>query len=157
MEIKVIRKWKKPNYTVGQMFLNGELFCNTLEDKDRGLTSSMSEMEVRKIKVKDQTAIPIGTYNITLNVVSPKFSKMQFYKDACGGKLPRLLNVKGFEGILIHVGDGVKGPNLTSGCILIGKNTIVGGLTGGRETFKTLYAKLTEAAKKGEKISITIQ
>lgn len=157
MEIKVIRKWKKSNYTVGQMFLNGELFCNTLEDKDRGLASSMTEYQIKSLKIKDRTAIPTGTYSITLNVVSPKFSKKSFYMDSCKGRLPRLLNVKGFDGILIHVGDGIKGPDLTSGCILVGKNTIAGGLTGGRETFRSLYAKLSEADKKGEKITISIQ
>lgn len=156
MELKVIRKWKKDDYTVGQLFVDGQLFCNTLEDKDRGLSDAMSVEEIKKLKIQNRTAIPTGTYTVTLNVVSPKFSKRQFYIDTCKGRVPRLLNVKGYEGVLIHVGDGADGQRKTAGCILVGRNTIVGGLTQGKETFKALYSKLAEANRKGERVTITI-
>lgn len=74
MELRVVRKWKKPEYTVGQLFIDGECFCNTLEDKDRGLKDSMTLQEIQRLKVKDRTAIPTGTYNVTLHITSPKFS-----------------------------------------------------------------------------------
>lgn len=40
--------------------------------------------------------------------------------------MPRLLNVKGFDGILIHKGSTA---NNSAGCIIVGKNTVVGGVT----------------------------
>ena len=46
LEILVDRKWKKSTYTIGRMYLDGEFFCNTLEDRDRGLTSEMSLIEI---------------------------------------------------------------------------------------------------------------
>ena len=109
MEILVERKWKKPNYTIGVMSIDGKRLCETLEDPDRGLKDSMSVAEIKAIKKPKITAIPTGTYEVTLNVVSPKFSKYPFYNSINGGRVPRLLNVKGFEGILIHVMDGPKG------------------------------------------------
>lgn len=157
MELKVVRKYPKINYTIGNLYIDGKLFCNTLEDTDRGLKDSMSITEIKTKKKLHVTAIPTGTYEITLDVVSPKFSKKQFYMDVCSGKLPRLLNVKGFDGILIHVGNGPNGKDLTDGCILIGKNTIKGGLTQGKEYFKNLYTLMSKAKSNGEVIRITIQ
>ena len=135
MEILVERKWKKPNYTIGVMSIDGKRFCETLEDTDRGLKDSMSLTEIKTLKKPRITAIPTGTYEVTLNVVSPKFSKYPFYNSINGGRVPRLLNVKGFDGILIHVGDGPNGHRLTEGCILVGRNTIKGGLTEGKKYF----------------------
>ena len=60
------------------------------------------------VRYRLPTAIPRGIYELTLDIVSPKFSKYDFYKEVCNGKLPRLKNVKGFEGILIHVADGYR-------------------------------------------------
>lgn len=34
--------------------------------------------EIKKKKVYGKTAIPTGTYEVTLNVVSPKYSKSAF-------------------------------------------------------------------------------
>ncbi len=153
MKITVDRKWKKEDYTIGRMYINGEFFCNTLEDTDRGITQTMDKNILRSRKIPNRTAIPSGTYNITLDVVSPKFSKKTFYKEFCDGKLPRLLNVPGFDGILIHVGSNA---SHSSGCILVGNNTIKGGLTNSKETFKKLYKILLEAKESGEKITIEI-
>lgn len=146
MILTLDRKYKLPTYTIGKLYIDEEYFCDTLEDKDRGLTDSMSVSEISKLKVKGETAIPTGKYKVTVNIVSPKFGSKPFYKKVCNGKLPRLLNVKGFDGILIHVGDGYNGKNLTEGCILIGKNTIKGGLTEGKNTFELLYKKLIEVS-----------
>lgn len=157
MNLNLKRKNFADTYTLGNLFVNGEYFCDTLEDKDRGLMDSMSLEEIKSKKVYGQTAIPKGTYEITLDVVSPKFSKYPFYMEVCKGKLPRLQNVKGFEGILIHVGEGANGANLTKGCILVGKNTIKGGLTESKETFKKLYSLLQDSKNKGEKLTIKIE
>lgn len=139
MKLVVERKWKKANYTIGNLYIDGKLFCNTLEDIDRGLNDNMSISDIQRIKKPKITAIPTGTYKVTLNVISPKFSKYPFYKNINNGKVPRLLNVKGFDGILIHVMDGPKGANLSEGCIGIGRNLIKGGLLEGKEYYKKLY------------------
>ena len=152
MEILVERKWKKDNYTIGNLYINGKWFSNTLEDKDRGLKDSMSLTEIKTLKKPRITAIPTGTYEVTLNVVSPKFSKYPFYNSINGGRVPRLLNVKGFEGVLIHVMDGPKGAELSEGCIGVGRNLIKGGLLQGKEYYKKLYDIL-----KNNKDKITIK
>ena len=141
MEILVERKWKKPNYTIGVMSIDGKRFCETLEDVDRGLKDSMSVAEIKAIKKPNETAIPTGTYKITLDTFSPRFGNKSFYKKVCGGKLPRILNIKGFDGVLIHCGN----TNLdTSGCILVGRNLEVGKVLKSQETFEKLYKILKE-------------
>lgn len=107
MKLLLERIYNCKKYCIGHLYdvTNGkkELICDTIEDTDRGLNDSMSADYIKKLKVYGETAIPCGTYNVNLNVVSPKFGKRQFYKDTCNGCLPRLEKVKGFEGILIHV------------------------------------------------------
>ena len=156
MELKLIRKYRCSNYCIDKLYINNEYFSDALEDPDRSLTDSMSLEEIKRIKIKGNTCIPYGTYNITLDVYSPKFGNKSYYKEVCNGKVPRLLNVKGFDGILIHVGDGPNGHRLTEGCVLIGRNTIKGGLTEGKKYFQLLYNQMLEAKKRGEKIKITI-
>lgn len=149
MEIVLNRLYKKDDYTIGKLYLNGEYFCDTLEDKVRDLN--------KERKVYGKTAIPYGRYEITLDVTSPKFSKYEFYSETCAGKLPRLLNVPHFEGILIHVADGYKGADLLSGCIGVGHNLIKGGLLNGKQVFCDLYRELESASDRGEDIWITIE
>ena len=156
MELVVDRKWKKQSYTISNLTIDGKWFCNVLEDKDRNLDSSMSVAKIMELKKPSITAIPRGTYEITLDVISPKYSTNSFYKQVCNGKVPRLLNVKGFEGILIHVGDGPRGADLSSGCLLCGYNKVKGQLRDGKEVFKKLYSLLKEAKSRGEKITIKI-
>lgn len=153
MELLVDRKWKKQSYTISNLLIDGKWFCNVLEDADRGLNDSMSVDRILELKKPTITAIPRGTYEITLDVVSPKYSKVQFYKDVCNGKLPRLKNVKGFDGILIHAGNTDKD---SSGCLLVGVNKIKGQVVNSRETFKALYKLLQDRKSKGEKIIIKI-
>ena len=153
LEILVDRKWKKSTYTIGRMYLDGEFFCNTLEDRDRGLTSEMSLIEINGKKVMHETAIPSGTYEVSLDYVSPKFSQYPYYMEVCGGRLPRLLDVKGFSGVLIHVGTNA---SHSSGCILVGNNTSVGQLSNGKKVFEELYKRLLDAKNKGKKIVIRI-
>lgn len=153
MTILVNRKYKKSEYTIGNLYIDGRWFCNTLEDKDRDLDSSMSEFDIKRIKKPHITAIPRGTYEVTLDVVSPKYSKVSFYQEVCNGKVPRLLNVKGFDGILIHAGNSA---DHSSGCLLVGYNKSRGQVLNSKETFKNLYKHLLDRKSKGEKITITI-
>lgn len=152
MKILIKRDYKKDTYTIGNLYIDNKWFCNTLEDKDRGLKDTMTLDDISKIKIKDKTAIPTGTYKVTLNIVSPKFSKYPFYKSINDGRVPRILNVKGFNGILFHVMDGNKGANLSSGCIGIGRNKIKGGLLEGKETYKKFY----DILQKADNITLTI-
>jgi len=149
MEIVVKRKFRAKEYTIGDLFIDGEWFCNTLEDKDRGLTSDMSLQEISTIKVKSETCIPTGTYKITLNVVSPGHGGKEPYKTVCGGKIPRILDVPGFDGVLIHVGNFTKD---TEGCLLLGFNKVKGQVVDSRVTWIKFYEKI-----KGQKdLTITI-
>ena len=157
MELTLKRKYLKDTYTIGHLYINGERFCDTLEDKVRDLNKDGDLNDECEGKVYGKTAIPYGRYNITLNVVSPKFSKYEFYGETCDGKLPRLLNVPHFEGILIHVADGYKGADLLSGCIGVGHNLIKGGLLNGKQVFCDLYRELASANERGEEIWITIE
>lgn len=153
MNIILVRIAKKANYTIGKLYLNNEYFCDTLEDTDRCLTQSMDLNSIRNKKIFGKTAIPMGTYKVTLDVVSPKYSQKTWYVENCnGGRVPRLLDVPGFDGILIHVGND---HTDTSGCILVGRNTQVGKVLESRDTFKKLYNELWK--HKNETIKITIQ
>lgn len=157
MKLVVRRIYKGDTYTIGNLYIDGTYFCDTLEDKDRGLKDSMTVEEIKKIKVNDETAIPTGTYQVSINIVSPKYSNYTKYSWAkdIGGKVPRLLNVKGFDGILVHL-TGNKSSE-TSGCLLLGFNKVRGQVINSQETFKKLYPILQEANNKGEAITITIE
>lgn len=155
MEITVNRLWKKEGYTIGKLFVDGTFLCNTLEDKDRGLTSSMSLDNIKKLKKAGITAIPSGTYTIRMDIVSPKYSKSTWYIQNChGSRMPRLMNVPGYDGVLIHPGNKA---SETEGCLLVGKNDVVGMVTKSKEYFLQLYNKMYTAYKKGEQITITIK
>lgn len=151
MKLTLKRIAKRDTYTIGNLYIDGKFFCNTIEDKDRGLDQSMTDEEILKIKVPNETAIPTGTYKITLNVVSPKYSQRSFYqKNANKGRVPRLLDVKGFAGVLIHCGNLASD---SSGCILVGLNTKVGMVTDSKNTFIKLYKELL---KDKNNITLTI-
>lgn len=144
---------KKSTYTISNMYIDGVKFCNVLEDTDRGLTQDMPLEDIQKAKVYGKTAIPTGTYKVTLDIVSPKFSKYKQYK-FCNGKLPRLIGVPGYSGVLIHIGNTEVD---TDGCLLVGQNNVVGKVTNSTATFKSLYDKMLEAVNRKENITITIK
>ena len=154
MKLITDRAWKKDTYTIGRFFIDGMRFYETLEDRDRGLKQTDSLDHILEVKVPGETAIPSGIYEVRIDIVSPKYKAVKWYNDLCGGRMPRIMNVPGYDGILIHP--------LTSaldsrGCIGVGRNTIKGKLTSSRDTFKALYRKMEEAVKRGEKIFIEIK
>lgn len=151
MKLTIKRTITRNSYTLGKLYVDGVYFCDTLEDKDRGLTQDMSVEQIKSMKVPGETAIPKGTYRVTLDVVSPKFSKYPFYMETCGGKLPRLIDVKGYEGVLIHVADGPKRDSLVQGCIGIGNLSAEEYLMNGKKVFAELYNKM-----KGNNIELEI-
>ena len=154
MELKVKRVAKKDEYTIGRLYVDGNLFSDTLEDCDRGLTQDMPLEEIKAKKVYGKTAIPTGTYDIDMNTVSPKFEKRSWAKPF-GGKIPRLVNVPGYEGVLIHP---LNQASESLGCIGVGKNSIKGMITDSSRTFMSLMSKYLLPAKlRGEKITLTIE
>lgn len=142
MEIQVNRIARRDGYTIGRMSLNGEYFCDTLEDTDRGLNATMSLDEILSKKRKGITAIPAGKYDVILTF-SPRFKRV----------LPLLLSVKGYEGVRIHAGNTAED---TEGCLLVGENKIKGQVLNSRATLEKLMSVLLECEKHKEKISITI-
>lgn len=144
MEILIDRKWKKDSYTIGKLQVNGEYFCETLEDTDRGLTSDMSITEIKNKKVYGKTCIPSGLYTI-LYTYSPKYKRL----------MPLVDNVKGFSGIRIHSGNSAED---SLGCILLGFNKEKGKVLQSRDTCNKFYKLIEEAIyKKGEKIILKIK
>jgi hypothetical protein len=141
MELNIKRIARRETYTVGRLYIDGKYFCDTLEDKDRGLRQDMPVAIISATKRKGITAIPTGRYRITLAVQSPKFSKRATYQ-FCNGYLPRLINVPGYDGVLIHIGNTARD---TEGCLLVGRNTQVGKVLDSRKTFIELYDRLLGA------------
>ena len=153
MKLRLERRWPKATYTIGVLFIDGIRYCETLEDRDRGLKQSDPLLYIQKRKIAGETAIPKGTYEVQMNVTSPKYAGVAWYYNFCRGKMPRLKDVPGFDGILIHPGTSALD---TKGCILVGKNTKKGKLTDSRACFMEIYKLMKEAADNGEKITIEI-
>ena len=169
MKLLLERIYNCKKYCIGHLYdvTSGKkkFICDTIEDTDRGLSDSMSVDYIKKLKVYAETAIPTGVYNINLNIVSPKYGSKQFYKDICKGCVPRLENVKGYDGILIHGnfmdkhltnGDNAN-ENASCGCLIVGKNTIKGKVTDCRECFELLMNDyLVPSNNNNEEITIQI-
>lgn len=155
MKLLLRRIYTNNRYTIGKLYANDEYVCDTIEDTDiMELNSMMSDAWIRNHKKIAQTAIPSGTFDITMNIVSPKFSKKDYYMKFCKGRLPRLLSVNGFDGILIHRG---RTERDSAGCIIVGYNKVKGQVVNSQEAFEKLYKILDAANRKGEKITIEIQ
>lgn len=155
LKLRLTRIAKKTTYTIGRLFVEEVRFSDTLEDTDRGLRQTDSLASIKARKVYGETAIPAGTYEVDMKTVSPKFAAVAWYKQNCnGGRMPRLKDVPGYEGVLIHPGNTALD---TLGCVLVGKNTAVGKLTQSRDTFAALYKKLKSASDAGRRITLTIE
>ena len=139
MKIFVERKYYKNGYTIGNMFLNGQWLCNTLELA----ASPPAPLLKREGRYGKGCCIAPGTYRIQM-YLSPRF----------GTRLPLLLNVPGRSGILIHAGKTAKD---TQGCILVGMNTKVGRVTESRKYLKKIISAIEAAEKKKEPVVITIR
>lgn len=145
MKLVLERIFKGETYTIGKLYVDGEYFCDTLEDKVRNLPATCPNtpkgLDCKcKEKVKGKTAIPAGTYRISYEL-SPRFKR----------KLPRLLDVPHFIGILIHRGNTDAD---TEGCILVGENKVKGKVINSTPYEKEL-CELMETTK--EDITIIIK
>ena len=153
MELKLKRIALRDTYTIGKLYVDGIYVCDTLEDKVRDLNKDGDLNDVGEQKIAGKTAIPYGRYEITLKIKSPKYSQREAYK-WCNGYLPRLLNVPHFDGILMHAGNSATD---SSGCLLVGRNKVKGGLVESMNTLKDLYYILQRASDKRERIWISIE
>jgi hypothetical protein len=142
MKLLLIRKIKDDQTTIGDLFTDGSFECHTLEDKDRGLTQTMTHAEVAAVKVYGKTAIPSGTYEVVISW-SEKHKRM----------LPHLLDVPGYGEIEMHIGNFAVD---TLGCILLGVTAGKDFIGSSAIAFNKFYAKLLTAIKT-EKVFITIQ
>lgn len=142
MEILLRRTYNNNDYCIGHLYIDGKYICDTLEDTCRGLKQTMKLDEIKQIKIPNKTAIPTGRYLVTIDVISPKYYKRKYYYNFCKGKVPRLINVPSYDGILLHIGNTKED---TSGCILVGENKIKGKVINSTKTFEKLYNILKTA------------
>ena len=152
MELILERIAKKKTYTIGHLYIakepdgnnpglgqpltKGLQICDTLEPTWRDYAHGA-------YKVKGRSAIPEGRYAVVISF-SPKFQQW----------LPILLGVPKFEGIRIHAGNCSED---TEGCILVGKNKLVGQVVDSRIWLHRLKQKIVEAKDRGEPVWITIK
>ena len=142
MELELTRSTKTNKSTIGELTLDGVFECFILEDKDRGLRQGMTVSELMALKIKKETAIPTGRYEIVVSF-SDRFQKM----------LPLLLDVPAYEGIRIHPGNT---DTNTEGCLLPGKSKSANAVGSSRIAFTALFDKI-KAALQREKIFITVK
>lgn len=135
MKLLLKRIALRDKYTIGRLYIDGQYWCDTLEDRVRDLNVER--------KVSGETAIPTGTYDVVVNI-SPKFKRL----------LPRLLRVPHFEGVLIHRGNTAAD---SAGCILVGENKVAGKVLNSTYWEKRITEHLLDAQSKGEDIKIIVQ
>jgi hypothetical protein len=130
MNLTLIRRSFNRHETIGELLIDGEFFCYTLEDRDRGLDQSQPTDVIHQIKVQNHTAIPTGVYPVKMTY-SPRFRTM----------LPELLGVKGFRGIRVHSGN----HHLhTEGCILLGMTRDAHNVLNSRKAMGLFMSKFNE-------------
>ena len=124
MKIEIKRDSFTENSTIGKMYIDGQYFCETLEDKDRRLEDGGA-------KVYAETCIPRGAYALVIDY-SPKYKK----------NMPHLLDVPQFRGIRIHPGNT---DDDSEGCILVGRNRDTDFIGNSKATYNELIIKLRDA------------
>ena len=132
MLLALIREPSADGATIGRLSIDGRHECYTCEDVVRP----------RGQKIYGRTAIPAGRYRVVVTH-SPRFRR----------RLPLLLNVPGFEGIRIHVGNT---QHDTEGCILPGQGRLAASVTQSRIAFDALFAKIEAALAAGDEVWIEI-
>lgn len=141
MEILCQRRWTRKGATIGDLLVNGENYCFTLEDAVREIKGQ----PVEKWKRPGETAIPEGKYKLTLEF-SPRF----------GADTMTLNAVPGFQGVRVHSGNRIED---TEGCPILGdgiQETMLEGLSiiGGtsKKAVERLRVRVREALKCGEEV-----
>jgi hypothetical protein len=132
MKLLLKRQPSKDGCTLGDLHVDSEWLCYTLEDEVRDGP-----------KVAGKTAIPTGAYTVVIDL-STRFGRL----------MPHVLNVPGFTGIRIHPGNTAEN---TDGCILVGNTKGTKSIGQSRAAYSVLFAMLSEAKRKGESIMLTIE
>lgn len=132
MKLQVIRFMCGAACTIGELLVDGEHECWTLEDVVRPDGAA---------KIPGETAVPYGTYDVVVT-----FSN-RFQRD-----LPLLVGVPNFSGVRIHSGNLA---SQTDGCLLVGTGHTSSSVTDSRTAFNRLFPKLRDAVRRGEKVTIT--
>lgn len=136
LELIVQRRPSHNETTIGELSITGHTFtCFTCEDLNR----------FDAPKVPGKTCIPAGRYLVDMKTPSPKFNRRL---------MPRLVNVPGFIGILIHTGNS---NGDTEGCILVGFKLVGDRIEESVLAFRALMSILEAAASTGREIWITIK
>lgn len=130
MNLTINRIWYTENSTCGEMLIDGEHFCYTLEPR--------ADQSFGK-----PYCIPAGTYEVLLQY-SPRFKRLT----------PHLQNVPGFTAVEIHMGNY---PHNTEGCTLVGGTHPEPDFVGYSDsTFVTLMKRLQDVpVEQGERITAT--
>lgn len=149
MKLLLKRIALRDTYTIGKLYIDGVYFSDTLEDPVRDLNKN-GKFDNGEKKVYGETAIPYGTYKVDMNTVSPRLKDRSWAKPF-SGKLPRLLNVPEFDGVLIHP---FNKASESLGCISVGDNTVKGQVTSAVYHFNRLMRKLLTDK---DNITITIE
>jgi Family of unknown function (DUF5675) len=136
MKIILERDIKTPYFTLGKMYIDGQLAAYTCEDAVR----EKPGLPVEHWKRPGESAIPRGTYRVIITF-SSRFQK----------HLPLLLDVPGFSGIRIHAGNTEKD---TEGCILVGTGRAKESVTNSRLAMSLLMPRIEEGLKNG---AVTIE
>lgn len=147
MEIAIVRTSDNKESTLGELYIDGDLFCATLEDT------------YREIKVDGETRIPAGRYAIGLRHGSPK-GKHYLKRYGTPGMI-WLQDVPGFKYIYIHIGNSAKD---TRGCILVGFQAAtyynVGApkqkVLNSTECYLSIHEKISAALLDKEEVFLTI-
>ena len=144
--VDVIRYFKNDKWTIGVWVWNTAAQCFTLEDA------------YRTEKVKGQTRIPAGLYELELKAIGTS----RF--DTRGWNMPplryhgmlRVKDVPGFQEILVHPGNSDED---TEGCILVGlvSNLVVGQVQSSAAAYIKIYQPVADLIKKGERVTILFQ
>ena len=142
MNIRLQRIQKYNDHSEGLLYIDGQLICFTLED------------EKRDVKVKLETRIPAGTYEITLRTVGSLHDKYAKSFPNHKGML-WLRNVPGFEFIYIHIGNTDED---TAGCILVGLSLSIGNnmISSSRLAYNQVYKRIVQAIEKQERVFIQV-
>lgn len=148
MEIEIRRFAYKSEYTIGKLYVKREgrgmtYYCDTLEPRSAHVSRKDNSVTIKALKKEyGKIAIPTGSYKVKMGM-SRKFYRM----------MPYLLNVKGFEGIMIHPGNY---PKDTLGCILPGWNRRTGMVCASCTAFNELLGFILYALSGGETVTVTI-
>ncbi|PKR57517.1 DUF5675 family protein [Thalassospira lohafexi] len=139
MKITVNRFVSDANSTISLIMVDGVFVCFGLED------------QYQATKVAGETRIPAGTYRVGVRNVGGFDARYAVkFADIHDGML-HVLDVPGFEYILIHVGNTDAD---TAGCLLVGEMTDPkpGAMMIGRSVaaYRTFYPMVIAAAKAGD-------